>query len=264
MSEVRRFDGLEKVVKDTARRLEDTRSTTLARIATHTHPVGDQVNVGGSDSSAAFTAKVATTSDDVLTAQISGEAGVRFLVEGDGTIAWGDGSSFTLDTSLARSAAGTLAVGGDLDVSGTFTAGGSAKTFVIDHPSDSDRYLIHATTESPVNGVEYWGTAEIESGRAEVVLPAYFEGLCSADNRQVQVSLVLPDEDNGTPVFHQVAASAPKDGKFRIACSGPDGTRVAWLVKAVRQDVPPLLVEPLKTDVTVHGDGPYRYYTLGG
>src|SRR6185312_15694038 len=69
------------------------------------------------------------------------------------------------------------------------------KTFIIDHPVDPDRHLVHATTESPHNGVEYWGVAEIVGGRAEVELPGYFEALCSLDNRQVQVSVVLPDED---------------------------------------------------------------------
>lgn len=40
MSDTRRFDSIEKVVKDTVRKLDDTRSTTLSRIATHTHTGG--------------------------------------------------------------------------------------------------------------------------------------------------------------------------------------------------------------------------------
>lgn len=181
------------------------------------------------------------------------------------------------------------------------------KTFIIDHPVDPARHLIHATTESPHNGVEYWGEAVIQGGKAVVDLPSYFEALCSPDNRQVQVSTVLPDEDmsrargkdievdglisekvpaeekglpltqgvkqvkkqmQGAPaepeafMLWPVAASTPRNGRFRIACAGPDGTRVAWLVKAVRKDVPPLFVEPLKTEVQVQGNGPYKFYTV--
>lgn len=40
MTDSRRFDSIERVVKDTVRKLEDTRSTALSRIATHTHTGG--------------------------------------------------------------------------------------------------------------------------------------------------------------------------------------------------------------------------------
>ena len=126
------------------------------------------------------------------------------------------------------------------------------KTFIIDHPQHPGRYLVHATTESPHNGVEYWGDVVLdEDGLAVVELPGYFEALTRADGRAVLVScLDVPGE---------VAATRPDGGRFRIA--GPPGRQVAWLVKAIRGDVPPLLVEPRRTEVDVHGDGPYRYYT---
>ncbi len=38
MSDVRRFDSIERVVRDQRRRLDDTVSTVLSRLATHTHP----------------------------------------------------------------------------------------------------------------------------------------------------------------------------------------------------------------------------------
>lgn len=126
------------------------------------------------------------------------------------------------------------------------------KTFVIDHPNDPDRWLVHATTESPHNGVEYWGTVELdEDGLVEVALPDYFEQLTRAEGRAVFLSTVdIPDS---------VAATYPKEGQFTI--SGTPGRRVNWLVKAVRVDVPELDAEPLRADVVVNGDGPYRYLT---
>lgn len=195
------------------------------------------------------------------------------------------------------------------------------KTFVIDHPLDEEKFLVHATTESPTNGVEYRGVATVADGKATVELPDYFEALCALDDRQVLVSVVLPDEDTSVPAgedieemvdpapvtelvdtdggkvivtdeglrpgkapkkakvlrvrpgrpavpehltLHNAAASLPRAGRFRIACSGPDGTQVAWLVKATRKDVPALVAEPLRADNDLHGDGPYTYLVPKG
>ncbi|WP_436759320.1 hypothetical protein [Streptosporangium sp. V21-05] len=127
------------------------------------------------------------------------------------------------------------------------------KTFIIDHPQDAGRHLVHATTESPHNGVEYWGDVVLdEDGQAAVELPGYFEALTRGVGRAVLLSCFdVPGE---------VAATYPEGGRFRI--SGPPGRRVSWLVKAIRSDVPPLLVEPRRDEVDIHGDGPYRYYTM--
>lgn len=165
--------------------------------------------------------------------------------------------------------------GGTLNI-GTGTS--FVKSFVIDHPTDPDRYLVHGCTESPHAGVEYWGEVEIVDGEAEVTLPDYFEAATRPDGRSVQVSVVLDDVEDARPapprlveegaelpsrrprpVPPTVAATPVRHGRFRVACNGDDGTRVAWLVKATRADVEPFDVEPLRADVLVHGDGPYRH-----
>lgn len=125
------------------------------------------------------------------------------------------------------------------------------KPFIIDHPNDPDRWLVHGCTESPMAGVEYWGEAEIKNGEAVVELPSYFESLTLIENRIVQVTPI--DE------LCLVAASRIENGQFTIKCSGPDGTKISWLVKAERKDAAGFDVEPLKSEVTVCGDGPYRY-----
>lgn len=172
----------------------------------------------------------------------------------------------------------------------------SVKTFVIDHPLDSARQLVHATTESPHAGVEYWGTATVEDGEAVVQLPGYFEALTREDGRSVQLTVLAEDDPQhrlqlprrtprkapgpapplpapygqdapppppGLPM--QVQASYPRDGRFTIWGYGDhaDTFRVFWLVKAVRKDVPALDVEPLKSSGTVRGDGPYTYFVPG-
>lgn len=129
------------------------------------------------------------------------------------------------------------------------------KTFIIDHPTKPDNYLIHATTESPHNGVEYWGTATLdEFGRADVRLPDYFEALVSPEGRSVLLTPI------GLPV--SLSATLPVNGVFRVY--GPAGIKFSWLVKAIRDDIPALLVEPRKEEVNVYGDGPYRYYAQKG
>jgi len=162
-------------------------------------------------------------------------------------------------------------------------SGGTAiKTFVIDHPTDPDRWLVHACVEGPEALVQYRGVAIIDGGTARVELPDYFEAATRAEGRQVQATMQLPEEPLTIPgipasvtvpfrtspgvgdipehlMVRPVAASSPKDGQFRLACPAPDGTKIAWTVTAVRADVDHVVAEPLRSDYDAHGDGPYRY-----
>ncbi|SDL72958.1 hypothetical protein SAMN05421874_12817 [Nonomuraea maritima] len=131
--------------------------------------------------------------------------------------------------------------------------GSQLKTFIIPHPMDRDRWLIHATTESPHNGVEYWGSVTLdEDGNADVELPSYFETLTHVEGCTVLVTPV------GTTAS-ACSATKPQGGRFTV--HGEPEQEVGWLVKAIRKDVPPVLVEPRRDEVAVRGTGPYRYYT---
>ena len=59
------------------------------------------------------------------------------------------------------------------------------------------------------------------------------------------------DEDNDTDGIYKV--TEVKDGKFRIY--GPKG-RVNWIVYGSRGDIE---VEPLRSNVDVKGNGPYKW-----
>lgn len=173
----------------------------------------------------------------------------NLTVTGDVDLRSADRIWWNSDTYLRRSdvdelACSDLLVEGACAVAADLTVLG-VKNFRIDHPQDPDRYLVHSCTESPRNGVEYWGTATVAGGRAEVELPHYFEALTRAEDRAVHLTVVAGD---AMEVIPPVAATRVEDGKFRIITSGagPASFEVVWQVKAVRADVRVLEVEPLK------------------
>jgi hypothetical protein len=132
------------------------------------------------------------------------------------------------------------------------------KNFVIPHPQDDDKWLVHACTESPTAGVEYNGTAVIQNYRAIVELPDYFEDLTEVEGRTVQVTPMLPPDGAMYPFIPRAIGSVPRDGRFFISSDGLDGTLVAWRVFATRKDAK-FPVEPLRAEYERAGDGPYTY-----
>jgi hypothetical protein len=112
-----------------------------------------------------------------------------------------------------------------MGVNGAFAA--YSKNFVIPHPLDEGKSLVHGSTESPVHGVEYWGKATVgKSGSVVVKLPRYFEALTFFEDRAVLLTPV------GAPA--SLAASYPTDGKFTVTAKA--GTEFFWNVKAGRSD----------------------------
>lgn len=109
-----------------------------------------------------------------------------------------------------------LLIGGSLSVAG-------AKNFRIPHPSQSGLDLLHASTESPVSGVEYWGTGTVaDTGECTVTLPDYFEALVKPDGRTVLV----------TAQGEAVTWTDITTGSFTV--TGTAGTVFSWLVKGER------------------------------
>lgn len=136
---------------------------------------------------------------------------------------------------------------------------GAYKTFVIPHPTDPARWLVHAAVEGPEAAVVYRGTVELVAGRGEVQLPAYFEAATRAEGRTVHLTVVA---DQAMVTIPTVAATPIRGGRFEVLAQLPltGRLRVSWLVHAVRADGPPLVVEPLRSDVQVRGAGtPYTW-----
>jgi hypothetical protein len=128
----------------------------------------------------------------------------------------------------------------------TDTTGG-AKTFVIDHPQDSDKYLVHACIEGPEAGVYYRGEGLItDNSNVEISLPEYAQHV--AKGFTVQITAI---SDGSTINIYGV--SKVVDGKFTVY--GPNGS-FNWLAIGSRNNFE---VEPSKANVNVRGDGPYKW-----
>jgi hypothetical protein len=124
-------------------------------------------------------------------------------------------ASFTPDVQVNRTLLAT-----------TIAAG--LKLFRIDHPLDPDnKYLQHACIESDQMTNLYRGNATLdEAGRAEVVLPSWFEAL------NTDLAYQLTPIGGWAPVFIEQEC---KDGRFVIA-GGKPGMRISWLITATRHD----------------------------
>jgi len=127
-------------------------------------------------------------------------------------------------TGLADRYAGYF--NGPARVIGYLTKSGGG--FQIDHPLDpAGRYLSHSFVESPDMKNVYDGVAVLDDeGRAEVVLPEWFEAL----NRDFRYQLTCIG--GFAPVY---IAEEISGNRFRIA-GGTRGLKVSWQVTGTRQD----------------------------
>jgi hypothetical protein len=124
----------------------------------------------------------------------------------------------------------------------------TSKTFVIDHPVDTSKYLVHACLEGPEAGVYYRGKDEIEISACLIELPEYVSKLA----KDFTVHLT-PIYKFGCPNVRNLICTEVEDGKFSV--HGEPGP-FSWMVFASRGSIE---VEPSKSDVEVKGDGPYKY-----
>jgi hypothetical protein len=122
----------------------------------------------------------------------------------------------------------------------------ATKTFVIDNPVHSSKYLVHGCLEGPEAGVYYRGKGEITNDTCVIIeLPYYVSSL--ATNFSVQVSAIFNGKINNYNVSNVI------DNKFVVY--GNNG-KFHWIVYGTRQE---LDVDPNKSDVVVKGEGPYLW-----
>jgi len=121
------------------------------------------------------------------------------------------------------------------------------KTFIIDHPDDSAKYLVHACLEGPETGVYYRGKGTITNGESTLVaLPKYVDNL--ANDFTVQLTQIRSTTNNTVLQSSKVA-----NGQFTVYGGN---SSFFWLVYAKRSSIQ---AEVLKAGTEVKGVGPYRW-----
>ena len=124
----------------------------------------------------------------------------------------------------------------------------TGKTFVIDHPQNKNKYLIHACLEGPEAGVYYRGKSEIANNEyIKISLPKYTSSLASDFTIQITP---IHNKLNPIPIL---TVSEVENNRFYVYGTN---TKFFWTVYGKRSDID---VEPLKKDVNVKGDGPYLW-----
>jgi hypothetical protein len=120
----------------------------------------------------------------------------------------------------------------------------SAKSFVIDHPVDPEKHLVHVCLEGPEAGVYYRGESSIKNNEYTIVtLPDYVDHF--ATNFTVQLTPIYP--------LTSVSTSRVENGSFKVY--GSNGS-FYWIVYGERHKIN---VEPNKCDVILKGEKPYQW-----
>jgi hypothetical protein len=160
-------------------------------------------------------------------------------VGGDARIAgvlWGNHGDFSNDVNADR-----IRAFGHLSAL-LLTA--TIKLFRIDHPLDpANKYLSHASVESPDLKTFYDGIAELDTnGEAVVELPGWFEAL----NKDFRYQLTGIGGFAPTYIAEEIT-----NNRFKIAGGNP-GMKVCWQVTSVRHDAvvqaTPMVVEEDKPE----------------
>lgn len=184
------------------------------------------------------TAGATTFTDPKAEALAWRDGPTRLLIKSNGYVGIGDEPSPTERLHVE----GNILANGNITAKGDVVAAG-AKKFQIAHPTRSGQQLVHAAIEGPEAAVYYRGEGRLTGGRAEIDLPEYFEALTRAEGRTVMLTnvggfdrlAVAPQGPGQTQVT---------DGRFVVISDNFESSqRFTWEVKAVRTDVPPLLVE---------------------
>jgi hypothetical protein len=169
------------------------------------YPAG--LNVAGGNL-AAFAGPTGSTT--ILTADVFADAFARFIVNADGTLGWGPGTTPT-DTNLFRAGAGDLKTGGQLHTGGNLTVLGTLLTLATAGAK-------FAVKEGANSGM---GLAVLAGGT--VVVPT---NAVNANSR-IQLTTQVPGGTVGSPYV-----SARSTGvSFTItSTSAADTSSVAWLI----------------------------------
>ena len=126
-----------------------------------------------------------------------------------------------------------------------------AKSFIIDHPLDENKYLVHACLEGPESGVYYRGQGEITNNiSTNIKLPNYVSKLAS--NITINITPIY-DPLNKENKNLEVSEYNNSNNSFDVYGKN---SKFYWIVYGERK---PLISEQNKDDVIIEGNGPYKW-----
>ena len=125
-----------------------------------------------------------------------------------------------------------------------------SKTFVIDHPFDSNKFLVHDCVESPDTQLLYRGKSEITNeSSVKVSLPNYAKAIGS--NWTIGLTAI------GSNAPHLTCSEVDETcGSFVVYSPANVNTSFYWTVHGQMTKIE---VEPSKASCEVKGSGPYRW-----
>ena len=137
---------------------------------------------------------------------------------------------------------------------GVGVTGVSAKNFVIEHPLQPNKYLVHACLEGPEAGVYYRGRGRIEpeSNYAVIGLADYVDQL-AVDFTVIVTPCLARTMHNIT--FPSLMATRVVQGSFMVY-SDIVPCEFDYIVFGKRQAI---IAEPAKATTVVNGTGPYKW-----
>jgi len=121
----------------------------------------------------------------------------------------------------------------------------SSKSFVIDHPTDHQKYLVHACLEGPEAGVYYRGAGNVEASSSTIILlPDYVDKI--ATNFTVHLTAI----DKKASLW----SSKVVNNKFTVYSDA--NVEFNYIVYGTRVSIE---TEPNKKDYIKNGSGPYTW-----
>jgi hypothetical protein len=141
---------------------------------------------------------------------------------------------------------GPTGIRGPTGLSRKGDTGPAGKNFIIEHPSDANKLLIHGCLEGPETGVYYRGRDDITNDSSVTIqLPEYVVSL--AYSWTIHVAAVYDG------VIRTYNFSEVDNNQFTVY--GENGT-FHWSAMGKRCDI---VVEPNKSQAKVFGKGPYLW-----
>ena len=127
-------------------------------------------------------------------------------------------------------------------------SGNAAKTFVIPHPTNNNKYLVHACLEGPETAVFYRGKGEILNNSNTTINLPHYASLIAKDFT-IQIT---PVYDGSIKNYN---TSEVENNSFNVY--GING-KFNWLVHGKRHEID---VEPDKDKYSLKANGPYTWLT---